>query len=236
MRRGVRRFGHKKGPGADEAFLVGECQTGAVCERAQAGFESGGADDGGHGPVGGAVGGFEQGRSTGGGLDAGAREAGAKIFEAVFVGGDGDLGLERDGVFGELRGVAAASQGDGAVLIGSARDQVDRVLADGTGSTENGDAFHSTPCLSHPRAGVGRSPVFPEAVGFFQSGNVGPQARRSSQSCPSRAVLSAKSGASACGSGASIWLPIQARSAMRRSIMKVSISASSSAGSGRSRR
>src|SRR5213078_104695 len=111
----------------------------ALADRGKGGLQAGGADDSGHHPVGGALGGLDERGAAAADLDAGA---GKRILQHLIFARLGDCREtrpKRASLLGQqLRIVVGGQRLDGEVFA-VARQEIDRALADGAGRAENAD-------------------------------------------------------------------------------------------------
>ncbi len=129
-------------PGADQRFLVGQCERCPLSERRKSRCQTGRTDDGGHHPVTRPRGGLGQGRRPCGNLDPGVRQRRAQVAQQLFMGCHRDLRLQRARIRSQLRDVVPAGQSHDVIPVQVAGDQVNRVLPDRPGGAENGDTSH----------------------------------------------------------------------------------------------
>ena len=127
--------------GRNQALLVGERDVGTAAGRGERRRQPGHPDDAGHAPVRVALGGLDQRRRSGGGLDAAAGEGGFQGRIAVFVGGDGDFSPEGDRLAGQQVGVSLAAESANPESVTPAQvfDDVEGVAADRPGRSEYAD-------------------------------------------------------------------------------------------------
>lgn len=135
-------FGDEEGTGDDEGFFVGQGEGFTGLNGGEDGREPGGADDGGEDDI--DVVALDQFNGPGGSAeDFGAQAAGFLADDAVgrFVGDGDDFGFEMPDLFDEFFGLFVGAEGDDFVGSAEMLDDVQRVGADGTGGTEDGDSF-----------------------------------------------------------------------------------------------
>ena len=139
---GARRAPHEQGPGANQAFLVGEPDHGAAFNRRHRRLQSDRAADCRHHPIGRTLRGFEQSGFARRRLDA---AAGQGILQFTVNGRIGDHGKPSADLAGDLRQrrrVTTGGDGLDAITFRLALDQIDGAGADRTGGAQNCDAAH----------------------------------------------------------------------------------------------
>ena len=97
--------------GAHQGFLVGQADVAAAADRREGGRQAGGAGDRSHGPIRLQRSRRDDGIGAGSDLDPGAGEGITQRGIGGVVGDNGDLGTQRDRLFGQQNRVAASHQG-----------------------------------------------------------------------------------------------------------------------------
>ena len=117
--------GHEDLAGAHQAFFVGKGDTRAPLHRGQGRFQAGGADNGGHDPVGVEAGRVADGFFAGGDGDAGPGQRRLEQAVAGDVGQRHHFGLQGLGLRRELFPIAVGGQRNHPISVTVAVHQVD---------------------------------------------------------------------------------------------------------------
>ena len=108
-------------------------------QRRQARRQPRGTDNRGHDPIGRTARRFGDRRSARRGLYIRPAQGVAQIIQQVFMRGDRDLSVQRNGILGQLCNIARTGQRHHIIGIEVARDQINRVLPDRACGPQNTD-------------------------------------------------------------------------------------------------
>ncbi len=139
---GLGRALHEKITGADQAFLVGERDGSAAIHGGQRRFQSGGAADGGHHPIGGPACGLDNRAFACAAFGAGAGQRILQILQKIGIGDRGEAGVELFCQFRQCGDVAVGGQRLDLVALRRRPEQIHRAVADRAGGTQHGHGTH----------------------------------------------------------------------------------------------